>query len=290
MPVHAQATTNEQQVEKLRQGTVAILGAGKMGGAILDALIASAGIPAERLRITVKHREHAHQLSDRLKLTVETDNAAAVRGASLVLICVKPQHVTEVASSIAPHVSPDALIISIATAVTTAEIETAIGARVAVIRAMPNTPCRVGKGMTALCRGRWATDDSIGEASTLFSLMGKTTEVDEAWMDSVTSLSASGPAFIYVIIEALAEGGVRTGLPRELATLLAAQATLGAAAMVLESGLHPALLKSEVTTPAGCTVDGLLELEDGKIRASLIRAVTTTSEKAGRLVPHTKKR
>jgi pyrroline-5-carboxylate reductase len=277
---------DQQQLDRLRQSTVAIIGAGRMGGAILDALIASAGIPAERLRITVKHREHAHQLSDRLKLTVETDNAAAVRGASLVLICVKPQHVADVVKSIAPNLSPDALVISIATSVTTSEIEAALGSEVAVIRAMPNTPCRVGQGMTALCRGRHSTDASIAEAAALFSLMGKTTEVDEAWMNSVTSLSASGPAFIYVIIEALAEGGVRTGLPRELATLLAAQATLGAAAMVLDSGLHPALLKSEVTTPAGCTVDGLLELEDGKIRASLIRAVTTTSEKAGRLVPH----
>jgi pyrroline-5-carboxylate reductase len=287
VPIQTQTSSNGRQpIEQLRDSTVAIIGAGKMGGAILDALIASAGIPAERLRITVKHREHAHQLSDRLKLTVETDNAAAVRGASLILICVKPQHVTEIVSNIAPHVSPDALVTSIATAVTTSEIEAAIGKPAAVIRAMPNTPCRIGHGMTALCRGRYATDDSIAEAAALFTLMGKTTEVDEAWMNAVTSLSASGPAFIYVIIEALAEGGVRTGLPRELATLLAAQATMGAAAMVLESGLHPALLKSEVTTPAGCTVDGLLELEDGKIRASLIRAVTTTSEKAGRLVPH----
>jgi pyrroline-5-carboxylate reductase len=280
---------DQQQLDALRQSTVAILGAGKMGGAILDALIASAGIPPERLRITVKHKERAHQLSERLKLTVATDNASAVKGADLVLICVKPQHVIEVAKTIAPELAPNALVISIATAVTTSEIEAAIGGHFAVIRAMPNTPCRVGQGMTALCRGRNADDNSIARAAALFSLMGKTTEVDEAWMNPVTSLSASGPAFIYVIIEALAEGGIRAGLPRELATLLSAQATLGAAAMVLESGLHPAVLKSEVTTPAGCTVDGLMELEDGKIRASLIRAVSTTSDKAGRLVPHGKK-
>jgi pyrroline-5-carboxylate reductase len=277
---------DQQQLATLSKDTVAIIGAGKMGGSILDSLIASAGIPPERLRITVKHRERAHQLGERLKMTVATDNASAVRGADLVLICVKPQHVGDVIADIAPNVAPHALVISIATAVTTAEIEGALGAPIAVIRAMPNTPCRIGQGMTALCRGRHATDASIAQASALFSLMGKTTEIDEAWMNPVTALSASGPAFIYMIIEALAEGGVRVGLPREMATLLAAQATLGAAAMVLESGLHPALLKSEVTTPAGCTVDGLLELEDGKVRATLIRAVTITSEKAGRLVPH----
>jgi pyrroline-5-carboxylate reductase len=277
---------DQQQLATLRKDTVAIIGAGKMGGSILDSLIASAGIPPERLRITVKHRERAHLLEERLKMTVATDNASAVRGADLVLICVKPQHVGDVIAEIAPNVGPKALVISIATAVTTAEIEAALGAPIAVIRAMPNTPCRIGQGMTALCRGQHATDESIAQASALFSLMGKTTEIDEAWMNPVTALSASGPAFIYMIIEALAEGGIRTGLPREMATLLAAQATLGAAAMVLESGLHPALLKSEVTTPAGCTVDGLLELEDGKVRATLIRAVTVTSEKAGRLVPH----
>jgi pyrroline-5-carboxylate reductase len=278
------------QLKNLSKKTVAVIGAGKMGGALIDSLISSASIPVEQLRITVKHRERAHALAEKLKLTVATDNAAAVRGADLVLICVKPQHVEDVVAEVAPELREGALVISIATAVTTSEIESAIATPIAVVRAMPNTPCRIGQGMTALCRGRFANDESIAEASALFSLMGKTTEVDEAWMNSVTSLSASGPAFIYVIIEAMAEGGVRTGLPRELATLLAAQATLGAAAMVLESGLHPALLKSEVTTPAGCTVDGLLELEDGKIRASLIRAVTTTSEKAGRLVPHDKAR
>src|SRR3954470_10905344 len=123
-------TKDQKELDQLRQSTVAIIGAGKMGGAILDALVASAGIPPERLRITVKHREHANQLTDRLKLTVETDNAAAVRGASLVLICVKPQHVAEVVKSIAPNLSPDALVISIATSVTTSEIEAAIGSTV----------------------------------------------------------------------------------------------------------------------------------------------------------------
>jgi pyrroline-5-carboxylate reductase len=117
----------------------------------------------------------------------------------------------------------------------------------------------------------------------LFELMGRTAEVEESMMNAVTGLSASGPAFIFTIVEALAEGGVRMGLPRDLATTLAAQATLGAAAMVLETGLHPAILKSEVTTPGGCTVEGLLELETGSIRATLIRAVDTTTRKASTL-------
>src|SRR5262249_1137122 len=145
------------------------------------------------------------------------------------------------------------------------------------------------KGMTALCAGRFAGAEHLAEASELFGLMGRTAEVEESMMDAVTGLSASGPAFIYTILEALAEGGIRVGLPRELATTLAAQAglgaqaALGAASMVLETGQHPAILKSEVTTPGGCTVEGLLELETGSIRATLIRAIDTTTRKASTL-------
>jgi len=120
-------------------------------------------------------------------------------------------------------------------------------------------------------------------AETIFSLMGKTAAVDEIHMDAVTGLSASGPAFIYIVLEALAEGGVRVGLPREIATNFAANAALGAASMVLSTGEHPAVLKDEVTTPAGCTIDGILELEEGNIRATLIRAITTTTRKASQL-------
>ena len=137
--------------------------------------------------------------------------------------------------------------------------------------------------MTALCTGRFAGAEHLAEASELFGLMGRTAEVEESMMDAITGLSASGPAFIYTILEALAEGGIRVGLPRELATTLAAQAALGAASMVLETGQHPAILKSEVTTPGGCTVEGLLELETGSIRATLIRAIDTTTRKASTL-------
>jgi pyrroline-5-carboxylate reductase len=261
---------------------IAVIGSGTLGNVLIDALLAAA-IPGERIRVTVKHRERAIALSERLDLAVTTDNRAAVHGAQIVLICVKPQYMREVLAEISTELTDETLIVSIATGVTTAVIESVIARRAPVVRAMPNTACRIGKGMTVLCRGRHATDASMAVAESLFSLMGRTAVGDENLMDAVTALSASGPAFIYTILEALAEGGVRVGLPRNLATLLAAQATLGAASMVLETGQHPALLKSEVTTPGGCTVDGILELEDGKIRASLIRAVAATTKKAARL-------
>ena len=148
---------------------------------------------------------------------------------------------------------------------------------------MPNTPSAIGSGMTGLSAGRFATDEHLALAKSLFDAVGRTLVLDEKHMDAVTGLSASGPAFIYVVLESLAEAGVKVGLPREVATLLAAQTTLGAAGMVLDSGSHPALLKDEVTTPAGCTIDGLLELEEGGLRVTLIKAVVKATERAAAL-------
>ena len=148
---------------------------------------------------------------------------------------------------------------------------------------MPNTPCAVGAGMTVLCRGKAAMDQHIALTQSLFDTVGRTIVLDERHMDAVTGLSASGPAYIYVILESLAEAGVKLGLPRDTATLLAAQTAKGAAEQVLVTGSHPALLKDEVTTPAGCTIDGLLELEEGKLRVTLIKAVVKASQRAREL-------
>lgn len=261
--------------------SVAVLGAGKMGSSLL-AVIAKNSHFVD-VRATVKHAHRAAIVSKQLGIKVTTDNSEAVRGAAVVLLCVKPLYVQSVLQEIRSALREDVLLISIASAVSTQTIESVLGRRLAVVRAMPNTACRIGQGMTALCSGRFASEEHLAQAARLFGLMGRTAEVEESMMDAVTGLSASGPAFIFTIVEALAEGGVRVGLPRDLATTLAAQATLGAAAMVLETGLHPAILKSEVTTPGGCTVEGLLELETGSIRATLIRAVDTTTRKAGTL-------
>jgi pyrroline-5-carboxylate reductase len=167
--------------------------------------------------------------------------------------------------------------------VPTEEIENALGVKAAVIRAMPNTPCALGVGMTALCKGRHASEEQVRLALSLFDVVGRTVVVDEKHMDAVTGLSASGPAYIYIILESLAEAGVKVGLPRDVATLLAAHTTLGAAKVVLETGDHPALLKDAVTTPAGCTIDGIMELEEGKLRVTLIKAVVKAAQRAREL-------
>jgi pyrroline-5-carboxylate reductase len=154
---------------------------------------------------------------------------------------------------------------------------------IAVIRAMPNTPAALGAGATGLCRGRFVSDAQMDLAQRIFETVGRAVIVDEKHMDAVTGLSASGPAFIYIVIEALAEAGVKVGLPRDTATQLAAQTVFGAGKMVLETGYHPALLKDAVTTPAGCTIDGILELEEGGLRVTLIKAVMRATQRAKEL-------
>jgi pyrroline-5-carboxylate reductase len=262
---------------------VAILGAGKMGGILLQAFLKSGLVAPAQIIATVAHPERAAALSKQFGVTVSTDNLAAARTADVILLGVKPQQMTELVRSLAPALTPAKLLISFAASVKTSMLEEAAGMAIPVVRAMPNTPAKLGAGVTALCRGAHATDAQLALAEQIFATVGRTVTVDEKHMDAVTGLSGSGPAFLYIIIEALAEAGVNVGLPRDTATLLAAQTTFGAAKMVLETGSHPALLKDEVTTPGGCTVDGILELEEGGLRVTLIKAVKRATERAREL-------
>ena len=262
---------------------VAVLGAGKMGGILVKAWLEKKLLTPALTSATVQHEERASALAKKLGIPVGTDNADAVRNADIVFLCVKPQAVQGVVEEIRPHVGPDTLVISVAASVPTSHIEKGLADNVPVVRAMPNTPCAIGLGMTALCRGQHAGTQHLEMASALFNVVGRTVVVDEKHMDAVTGLSASGPAYIYIILESLAEAGVKVGLPRDVATLLAAQTTLGAASVVLETGDHPALLKDAVTTPAGCTVDGIMELEEGKLRVTLIKAVVKAAQRAKEL-------
>ncbi|MGO8718758.1 MAG: pyrroline-5-carboxylate reductase [Acidobacteriaceae bacterium] len=262
---------------------VALLGAGKMGGILLQAFLKNNLFRPENIRATVQHAERAKSLAAHWGVSVSTDNLAAARNSDLILLGVKPQTVPEVLAQIRPALSAKKTIISFAASVKTAAIEKAAGVDLAVIRAMPNTPSLLGCGATALCRGKFVTDEQLALAERVFASVGRTVTVDEKHMDAVTALSASGPAYIYIILESLAEGGVKVGLPRDIATLLAAQTALGAASMVLETGSHPALLKDAVTTPAGCTIDGILELEEGGLRVTLIKAVMRAAQRAKEL-------
>ena len=262
---------------------VAVLGAGKMGGILLDAFRANKLLRANQLTATIRHGDRAHSLCARWGFDVGTDNFAAAAKADVILLGVKPLQVAELLAQIRPALRPGKILISLAASVRTEMIEAAAGCEIAVVRAMPNTPATVGEGMTALCGGRFCDEQGLALATRMFSTVGRTVVVDEKHMDAVTGLSGSGPAFLYIIIEALAEAGVNVGLPRDVATLLAAQTTLGSAKMVLQTGSHPALLKDAVTTPAGCTVDGILELEKGGLRVTLIKAVKRSTQRAAEL-------
>ena len=262
---------------------VAVLGAGKMGGILVKALLDKKLLSPSLTTATVQHEERASALSQKLGIPVGTDNAAAARGADIVIVGVKPQAVQAVMDVIRTQIKPEQLVISVAASVPTSAIENALGSSIPVVRAMPNTPCAIGHGMTALCKGKHAGLQHLEIASALFNVVGRTVVVDEKHMDAVTGLSASGPAYIYIILESLAEAGVKVGLPRDIATLLAAQTALGAAGVVLETGDHPALLPDAVTTPAGCTIDGIMELEEGKLRVTLIKAVVKAAQRAKEL-------
>jgi pyrroline-5-carboxylate reductase len=263
---------------------IVVLGAGKMGETLIRGMLSAGATSAERIVATAGHQPRLDALGERLGIATTLDNRQAVRGADIVLLCVKPQIGLAVLEEIAAELGPGHLVISILASLTTGAIERRLSASVPVVRAMPNTPALVRSGMTALCAGAHASAAALETAAALFEPLGRTLIIDEKHFDAVTGLSASGPAFVYLMIESLADGGVKVGLPRGVATELAAQACLGAARMVLETGAHPALLKDEVTTPAGCTVDGLLQLEEGGVRVTLIKAVVEARARASELV------
>jgi pyrroline-5-carboxylate reductase len=268
----------------LRDLKLAVLGAGKLGETLVKGLIEADVIDAGNVIVTAGHQPRLDQLRERFGIAGTLSNQMAVERADVVLLSVKPQTVPIVVSEISGVIRPSQLLISVAASVSTAFIEKHLEAPVPVIRAMPNTPCLLKKGMTGIAPGANARKEHLDLAKFIFDSVGRTVVVDEKHMDAITGLSASGPAFIYIIIESLAEAGVKVGLPRDIATELAAQTVLGAGAMVLETAEHPAKLKDTVTTPAGCTIDGILELEDGGLRVTLIKAVVKATERAKELL------
>ena len=282
-------TTDSKHVRSARDfqsrvKKLALIGCGKLGEALLSGILGSQLIPVEDVVVTVAEPPQAEFLAGKYGVTAHTHNIQAVRGADLVLIVLKPQQVKGVLHEIKNALRRDVVIISAAASVTTALIERELGRPAHVVRAMPNTPCLIRQGMTAIAAGVHATPDDVMLAQEIFRAMGRTVEVEEKHMDAITGLSASGPAYVYLIIESLAEAGVKLGLPRDLSTELVSQTLLGASALVLHTGEHPAKLKDVVTTPAGCTIDGLLELEEGGLRVTLIKAVVRAAQRAKQLV------
>ncbi len=263
---------------------IAVLGAGKLGEALIAGMLDAGIVSKKQFIATAAHKERLDTLKKKFGIETTLSNGEAVRKSQLILLAVKPQTAEEVLRQVADDLTPRHVVISVAASVTTKFMESLLPSPVPVIRTMPNTPCFIKKGMTAIAPGKHATSDHVAQARKIFDAIGRTLILDEKHMDAVTALSASGPAFVYIIIESFVEAGVKVGLPREAATQLAAQMMLGASSMVLETGEHPAKLKDIVTTPAGCTIDGILELEDGGLRVTLIKAVVRATQRARELV------
>ena len=252
---------------------IAFIGGGNMAEALLKGFLAAKLISADCLTVADVRAERLAFLAKTYGVATGTDNGAVARQADLVLLAVKPQVLRPVLQGLSEAVSPAQVVVSIVAGASTGLLEAQFSRPIRVIRVMPNTPALVLEGASALTRGRHATPDDLEAACRLFSAVGTTVVVDEALMDAVTGLSGSGPAYVFVIIEALADAGVRAGLPRDVAQTLAAQTVRGAARMVLETGKHPGALKDMVASPSGTTIAGLQALERGALRGTLMEAV-----------------
>ena len=256
--------------------TYGIIGLGTMGSAIAGALRAR----ADATVIATTHRPaSAEAAAKRLDISVGSDNAALARASDAIVLSVKPHQARAVLEAIAPDLAGK-LLISVCAAIATSDLDSWSGHRAAVVRAMPNTPCLIGMGMTVLCAGKSARPTDVDAAVALFTPLGQTAVLDERLMDAATGLSGCGPAYVFMIIEALSDAGVQLGIPRATSTQLATQTLLGASQLVLESKTHPAVLKDQVTTPGGCTIDGLVALEDGGLRSVLIGGVVAAANRS----------
>ena len=269
----------------LRDQTLAVLGAGNIGRALIGGLLRGGDLPADRIRATRRNAAALDELRQRLPgVAVTTDNAEAVRGATVVLVSVKPQNAASLLAGVRPHVAPGTLVLSTLAGVTTAALAEALGQDLPVVRAMPNTPALVDEGATAIAPGAHATDAHVDLAREVFLAVGRVVEiVPEHLMDAVTGLSGSGPAYVFMVIEALTDAGVKQGLPRAVAAKLSAQTVLGAARLAIETGEHPAILRDQVTTPGGTTITAVAELEKHGLRTMLIDAVAMATERSRQL-------
>ena len=265
------------------QLTIGFLGAGKMATALAKG-VASAGLvkPAQ-IRASDPAPGALASFAKETGAKTAASNIAVVQFANVIILAVKPAHVGELLEEIRPALTDKHLVISIAAGVTIARLENGLGAGARVIRVMPNTPALVSASATAYALGKAATAADAALAQRIFSAIGLAFQVKEVLLDAVTGLSGSGPAYVYLIIEALSDGGVGAGLPRDISTKLGSQTVYGSAKMVLETGQHPGTLKDMVTSPGGTTIEGLHELEKGKVRGVLINAVRAATEKSRKL-------
>jgi len=262
---------------------IGVLGAGNMGGALLRGLLGSSYASPEHLRAADVDPTRLAQLAHELEIQTTTEVETLARWAEVLVLAIKPQVANELLQQLRSVVPAGTLVISMVAGLGTSTLESFFSEGVRVVRAMPNSPALVGAGMTAVARGSRATAEDLEQAHRLFDSVGRTVQVEERLLDAVTGLSGSGPAYVLLAIEALADGGVSMGLGRATALLLAAQTVMGTAKMVLETGDHPARLKDSVVSPGGTTIAGLEALESAAVRHAFIAAVRSAAKRSAEL-------
>ena len=263
--------------------SVGFVGAGNMGEELIKGLLAANLVPAEAIHATDVRLERLKELNRQYGIQVSSDNAELIRHADIVILAVKPQIMDAVLTEIAPAVTRRKLLISIAAGVSTAKIRAVLRKDARLIRVMPNTPALVLEGVTAVAKADGLEADDLETAGEIFGAVGRVVVLGEELMDAVTGLSGSGPAYIAVVIEALADGGVRMGLDRITAMTLATQTVLGAATLLRETGLHPGAVKDMVCSPGGTSIAGIAALEEGGIRTTFIKAVERATQRSREL-------
>lgn len=266
----------------LKNKKIGFIGAGMMAEAIVRGLL-KAGMDPSKISVSDPSEARRDLFRKELGVAATTDNTTVAQFTDIILLATKPFIVADALASIADVIQPKQLVVSIAAGVTTDSIQSKLPGGVPVVRVMPNTPCLIGEGASALAPGKHAAQAHLDLASEIFSASGKVVQLTEDKLDAVTGLSGSGPAFVYTFIDALADGGVRMGIPKPTALLLAAQTVLGAAKMVLEAGEHPAILRDKVMTPGGTTIAGMASLERDKFRSACIEAVTAATNRSAEL-------
>ena len=263
--------------------TIGFIGAGNMGGAIIKGLL-SGGTRSSSDVIICDPRENILQELTKAfpGIQTDTDNAKAA-GASILILAVKPQVYQAVIQEIREQVKPETIVVTIAAGLTLKKVSGWFGEKRKIVRTMPNTPALISEGMTALCPGTEVAEGELRAVQDIFNAVGKTVVLPEHLMDAYTSLAGSSPAWVFMFLEALADGAVKDGIPRALAYEIASQAVIGSARLVAQSGKHPAVLKDEVCSPGGITIEAVATLEEAGFRSAIIRAVSDCTAKAGEL-------
>ncbi len=276
-----EASTRGEKISLNR--AIAIIGAGNMGTSLLRGILNAKLAPHDKIIASGTHSAKLEKLGSKWKINYTLDNVEAARFADIVMLCVKPYTIGKVLDEIQSALREDQMLISIAAGVTIDSILHRTGKNNPIVRAMPNIASTVDEGATAVSFGRFVTEEQQRIAIAIFEAVGEVVVVEESQLDAVTGLSGSGPAYIYMVIEALIDGGVKMGLARDVARKLAVQTVLGSAKLVKESNLHPAILRDQVTTPGGTAINAVHELESHGLRSMLINAVATATERSKEL-------